>query len=87
MDPVKQYLSEIGRKGGKASRRSLSSSDASNMVRVRELRRAFRKFHSICFWSTAPTFQAGLGDHDWIVQRLRTFGGHEGVRVAEKLCQ
>ena len=44
---VSEYLARIGRKGGAKSRRVLSSEDARNMVRVREARRAFRRFHAL----------------------------------------
>lgn len=33
---IKEYLSEIGRKGGKKSKRKLTSEQAKEMVRIRE---------------------------------------------------
>jgi hypothetical protein len=48
MDPnVKAYLAEIGRKGGRKSRRTLTPDAARRMVAVREARRAYRRFHAI----------------------------------------
>lgn len=43
MDPeVRKYLSAIGQRGGRKSRRVLDSETAKDMVRVREARRAYR---------------------------------------------
>jgi hypothetical protein len=40
MNPdIKQYLSQIGKKGGKKSKRSLSPEQAKAMVRAREEKR------------------------------------------------
>lgn len=39
MDKVTQYLSIIGRRGGRKSRRTLDADTARRMVRLRELRR------------------------------------------------
>ena len=40
---IKKYLSEIGRKGGKASRRVLTPEQAREMVKAREKKRKERK--------------------------------------------
>ena len=40
MNPVKAYLSEIGRKGGQKSRRKLTKAQAQAMVRARTAKRA-----------------------------------------------
>ena len=37
---VREYLAEIGRRGGEASRRELSKSHATQMVDIREAKRA-----------------------------------------------
>ncbi len=37
---VREYLAEIGRRGGLASRRELSKSHARKMVAIREMKRA-----------------------------------------------
>jgi len=84
---ISQYLSEIGRKGGRKSRRELSSSDARNMVRVREARRAFRKFHARCFWYLREDLEVSLDDIPEIVRGLRQNGGREGFFLAAKLCR
>ena len=40
MNAVKQYLAEIGRKGGQKSRRKLTKAQARAMVRARTAKRA-----------------------------------------------
>jgi hypothetical protein len=77
----------MGRKGGTKSRRSLSSEEARNMVRVREARRAFRKFHVQCFWYMRPDMDVTLADVPEIVRGLRQNGGQQGFLLAAKLCR
>lgn len=84
---VKNYLSKIGRKGGKVSRRQLSTESAKNMVRVREARRAFRKFYTQCFWSYDESYVITLRDVPWVVSQLRKNGNHSAWKVAESLCR
>ena len=86
-DPVREYLSAIGRKGGRKSRRELDSGTARDMVRVREARRAFRRFHAQCFWSSPPTLKIGLADVHWVCQQLKRHGGRDAWEVATKLCR
>ena len=40
---VREYLAEIGKRGGVASRRELTKSDARQMVAIREAKRAALK--------------------------------------------
>jgi hypothetical protein len=40
---VREYLAEIGKRGGLASRRELTKSDARKMVAIREAKRAALK--------------------------------------------
>ncbi|MFT7553331.1 MAG: hypothetical protein ACI9BV_003665 [Rhodothermales bacterium] len=86
-DPVKQYLSTIGRKGGKKSRRELDPKMARDMVRVREARKAFRRFHARCFWSSPPSLHIGLGDVDWVCDGLKRRGDREAWDTAARLCR
>ncbi len=79
------YLREIGRKGGRKSRRVLSSADARAMVQLREARRAFRKFYALCFWSADPAMKIERGDIPWIAEQLRKYGNRETWLVAERL--
>ena len=84
---VKSYLAEIGRRGGRKSRRVLDSESARAMVRVREAKRAYRRFHAECFWSFAPDFRVGPGDVEWVADRLRRHGGRAAWEAAGKLCR
>lgn len=84
---VKIYLAEIGRRGGRKSRRVLTSAAAAQMVRVREARRAFKKFHTQCFWSFNPRYSIGIDDVAWVAEQLMKNGGRQGYLVGAKLCR
>lgn len=84
---LRAYLSRIGRKGGLRSRRQLSPGQARDMVRVREARRAFRAFHTQCFWYLRPDLVATLEDVPEIVRGLRQHGGRKGFLTAARLCR
>jgi len=84
---VREYLSEIGRKGGRKSRRRLSSEDARNMVRLREARRTFHRFYAQCFWYLREDMEITLADVPEIVRGLRQNGGRQGFLLAAKLCR
>lgn len=84
---VKKYLSSIGRKGGKKSRRSLSAQTARDMVKIREARRAFHGFYSQCFWSYDENYIVTKKDIPWVVEQLRKHGNQTTWKIAEKLCR
>lgn len=84
---LKSHFSALGRKGGRKSRRVLESSDARKMVRIREARRAYREFHTRCFWSFDPNYRVTESDIPWMVDKLRTYGGRVGWEKAEQLCR
>ncbi len=83
---VREYLAEIGRRGGRKSRRVLDSETARVMVRVREARRMYRRFHAECFWSFDPDYRIGLLDVAWVEEQLRKHGGRDAWEAAGKLC-
>lgn len=83
---LKVYFSQIGRNGGRKSRRCLSPEEARRMVCIREARKAYRRFYSRCFWSSPPDLKITGEDLEWVAQKLREQGGREGWEVAEKLC-
>lgn len=88
MDPVvRDYLARIGRRGGRVSRRTLSPAQARAMVRVREARRAYRRFYGQCFWSYAPDLRITSDDVPWVAEQLRRHGGREAWDVAARLCR
>ncbi len=81
------YLREIGRRGGRASRRQLSAESAREMVRLREAQRAFRELHAQCFWSEDPDYRIALADVPWVAERLMRYGGRKGWERGAKLCR
>ena len=84
---VKAYLAEIGRRGGRKSRRVLDPETARAMVRVRQARRLYRTFHAECFWSFDPDYRVGMSDVAWVAEQLRKHGGREAWEAARKLCR
>ena len=83
---VKEYLAEIGRRGGRKSRRVLDPDTARAMVRIREARRLYRRFHAKCFWSFDPDYRIGSSDVAWVAKQLRKHGGRYAWDAAGKLC-
>lgn len=86
-DPIREYLAEIGRRGGQKSRRTLDPETARNMVRVREARRAFRRFRTSCFWSYRPDLTIGVNDVDWVAETLMKNGNREAWTIGRRLCR
>lgn len=84
---VKMFLSEIGRRGGKKSRRKLSSIAAKKMVQLREARRAFKKFHAKCFWSFDPNYKIEMKDISWVANQLMKNGDRKTWELGVKLCR
>lgn len=87
MASIRRYLAAIGARGGRKSRRTLDADTARAMVRVREARRAFRRFRSTCFWSYRPDLVIGADDVPWVAEQLRKYGNRDAWRVAAKLCR
>lgn len=57
------------------------------MVRVREARRAYRRFHTQCFWSYDPDYRITTADVPWVAEQLRKHGGREAWNKAAELCR
>lgn len=87
MPTPSRYLALIGSKGGRKSRRSLDPVMARQMVRVREARRAYRRFRTTCFWSYRPDLEIGLADVPWVAEQLMKHGNREAWRVGARLCR
>ena len=87
MKQTRQYLARIGATGGRKSRRALSPEDARAMVRVREARRAYRRFRTQCFWSYRPDLVITQADVPWVAEQLRKHGGREAWLVGARLCR
>lgn len=60
---------------------------ARQMVRVREARRAYRRFRTTCFWSYRPDLEIGLADVPWVAEQLMKHGNREAWRVGARLCR
>ena len=86
-EKIRKYLSDIGKRGGRKSRRTLDSETARNMVRLREAKRAFRRFSASCFWSYDPDYVLTLDDVEWVAKQLMKNGGREAWEVGAKLCR
>lgn len=84
---VRLYLAEIGRKGGKQSRRRLDPETARLMVRVRDARRAYRRFYASCFWSYRPDLVIGAADVPWVAETLMRTGGRDAWQIGRSLCR
>jgi hypothetical protein len=65
----------------------LSAEDARAMVRVREARRAFRRFRTLCFWSYRPDLAIGLADVPWVAEQLMKHGNREAWKAGARLCR
>jgi hypothetical protein len=87
MTDIRSYLAEIGARGGRRSRRTLDAGTARTMVRVREARRAFRRFRNTCFWSCRPDLVIGADDVRWVAEQLMKHGNREAWRIGAKLCR
>lgn len=83
---VRNYLTEIGRRGGRKSRRTLDAETARQMVRIREARRAYRDFHARCFWSYRPDLEIGSDDVEWVAETLMKHGDMRAWKVGRRLC-
>jgi hypothetical protein len=58
---------------------------ARQMVRLREARRAFNRFHVTCFWSSPKDYLVKAEDITWVARQLMTHGGREGWRIGARL--
>jgi len=87
MPSIRKYLAAIGRRGGLKSRRPLDPATARAMVRVREAKRAFRRFHTSCFWSYRSDLAITGGDVPWVAEQLMKHGNREAWNVGARLCR
>lgn len=84
---IRAYLATIGRKGGRRSRRTVTAEQSRAMIRVREARRAFRVYRTLCFWSYDPNREITADDVQWVAEMLRKHGNRQAGEVADKLCR
>lgn len=57
------------------------------MVKVREARRAYLKFHAQCFWSYRPDLRIAGKDVPWVAEQLMKHGGREAWQLGSRLCR
>ena len=69
-----------------AGKRKLNPEEAREMVRVREARRAYKKFYTRCFWSYSPDLKISAADVPWVAEQLRKQGDREAWEKAARLC-
>ncbi len=86
MFKIRRYLAEIGARGGRKSRRTLSPETARGMVRVREARRAYRRFRTSSFWSYAPDLAITAADVPWVAEQLQRHGEREACLAGDRPC-
>jgi hypothetical protein len=55
-----------------------------NEGRAQEL---FRQFHARCFWHYRRDLEINSDNMFLVAEGLRKYGGREGLRAAEELCQ
>lgn len=87
MNEISRYLARIGARGGRKSRRTLDPETARTMVKVREARRAFRRFRTMCFWSYRPDLNITAADVPWVAEQLMKHGNREAWRIGARLCR
>jgi hypothetical protein len=87
MSEISRYLARIGARGGRKSRRRLDPGTARTMVKVREARRAFRRFRTLCFWSYRPDLVIGAADVAWVAEQLMKHGNREAWLAAARLLR
>ena len=54
---------------------------------AREARRAFSRFHALCFWSYDPSYRISIADIPWVAKQLMVHGGRAGWEIGSKLCR
>jgi hypothetical protein len=82
---TRAYFAEIGRKGGRKSRRVLPSDVARRMVALRLARSAFKKYRVHCFWSSRADFVVESARVPWVVEQLRRNGNRTAWQEAAKI--
>jgi hypothetical protein len=70
-----------------SDRRELDLETARDMVRVREARRAFRRFRTMCFSSCRPDLEIESSDVAWVAEQLMRHGNREAWLAGAKLCR
>jgi hypothetical protein len=56
------------------------------MVKVREARRAYARFHTQCFWSYKQDLVISAADIPWVAEQLMKHGNRQAWLVGAALC-
>lgn len=80
-------MAQIGSKGGSKSKRKLSAEDARMMVKLREARRAYKKYYAMCFWHMKEDLIPKRKDLSIIAKYLKRYGDRQAYIIGRKLCQ
>jgi hypothetical protein len=82
---TRKYFAAIGRRGGRVSRRTLSSEQARKMVAVRLARSAHRKFRALCFYSYREDLLITVSNAAWVAEQLRRNGNRAAWFAAGRI--
>jgi hypothetical protein len=82
---TRAYFAEIGRRGGKKSRRALSREQAQSMVAVRLAHSAYRRFGAQCFWPYVPSLHITAANAGWVAEQLRRNGNRTAWQSAIRI--
>jgi len=84
-DALRAYFAEIGRRGGRKSRRVLAPDQARGMVAVRLARSAFRRYRTECFWPHSRNLRITAANAGWVARQLRRNGNRAAWREAARI--
>jgi hypothetical protein len=82
---TRAYFAQIGRRGGRKSRRILSQAQARQMVAIRLARSAYRRFHARCFWSYRSDLTISAKNALWVAEQLRRNGSLAHWKIANRI--
>jgi hypothetical protein len=67
-----------------------TNSESLNFARERRValaQRAYREYHSQCFWSYRPDLIITEDKIPFVMRGLRKYGGHRGYKIVAELCR
>jgi hypothetical protein len=82
---IGRYMSTIGSRGGKKSKRRLDPAQARRMVAVREAQKAYDQHRHEYFWSYQEGAKIRFEDIEWVVQGLMNEGNRAAFEKARQI--
>jgi hypothetical protein len=82
---IRSYLSEMGRKGGKKSRRRLTPEQARRMVAVREAQKAYDEHRHQYFWYSPESLKINEESVPFVIKGLMTEGDRSAFEKARRI--